>query len=196
MLETHDTPRFITQAGGDWYRARPAAIFQMTYQGAPSIYYGAEIGMEGAADPDSRRAYDWKLAEGVRPVRQLDGAQPEQVTPQRRASELFGLYQKLIETRKGSEALRRGEFEVLTTHNADQTIAYRRWVPGSDAQDAVVAINNNVVGREVEVPVGAFAKDGAAYVDALTGARFEVRDGTLDLGQVDGNWGAVLLREG
>ncbi len=200
ILESHDTPRYITQAGGDWYRARPAAIFQMTYQGAPSIYYGAEIGMEGASDPDSRRAYDWKLAEGATKgadvQRKLDGGQPENVTPQKRASELFGLYQKLIETRKGSEALRRGEFEVLRTHNDDNTISYRRWVPGNDAKDAVVAINNNVVERQLKVPVGKFAADGTSFVDALSGAKFVAKGGELDLGRVDGNWGAVLLREG
>ena len=124
----------------------------------------------------------------------LDGAQPEKVTEQQKANELFGLYQKLIETRKGSEALRRGEFEVIKTHNDNQTIAYRRWVPGSDAQDAVVALNNNVVGREVNVPVGKFATEGTAFVDALTGTKHVVKDGTLALGELDGNWGAVLLR--
>jgi glycosidase len=195
ILESHDTPRFITQAGGDWYRARPAAIFQMTYQGAPSIYYGAEIGMEGAADPDSRRSFDWKLADGIRPVRQLDGGQGGRVSPQQKANELFGLYQKLIETRKGSEALRRGEFQPLATHNDDQTLSYRRVVPGNDAQDAIVALNNNVVSRAVTVPVGKFASDGTSYVDALSGSKFLVKDGKLSLGELDGNWGAVLLRE-
>ena len=195
-LESHDTPRFITQAGGDWYRARPAAIFQMTYQGAPSIYYGAEIGMEGGPDPDSRRAFDWKLADKVHAPATLDGSQKRGAVPaQDRANQLFGLYQKLIETRKGVDALRRGEFEVVKTHNDKNVLAYRRYMDG-DAKDAVVAINNAVTDRQIRVPVGEFASDGTAYRDALTGAEYRVKDGAVDLGRVDGNWGAVLVREG
>lgn len=195
MLESHDTPRFITQAGGDWYRMRPAAIFQMTYQGAPSIFYGAEIGMEGAADPDSRRAYDWKTADRAAAAPQApDGTGGPAAGQQDRAPQLFGLYQRLIETRKGVEALRRGDFEVLATHNDDNTLAYRRWVNG-DAKDAVVALNNNVVARNVSVPVGGFATDGTAFVDALNGQRHTVKAGKIDLGAVHGNWGAVLIRD-
>jgi glycosidase len=195
ILETHDTPRYITEAGGDWYRARPAAIFQMTYQGAPSIYYGAEIGMEGGRDPDSRRAFDWKLAERMKVPDELDGSSRRRaIAPEDRAGQLFGMYQKLISARKGSDALRRGEFKVLSTHNDDGTLSYRRWVDG-DAKDAVVALNNATVGRELSVPVGGFAPDGTSYVDALSGSKVTVKDGALDLGTVDGNWGAVLLRQ-
>jgi glycosidase len=196
-LESHDTPRFVTEAGGDWYRERPAAIFQMTYQGAPSIYYGGEIGMEGGGDPDSRRAFRWDVADALHPVEPGSARQVSSATAtggQERANQLFGLYQRLIETRKGVTALRRGEFQVVKTHNDDGVLAYRRWVDG-DAKDAVVAINNATASRRVTVPVDGFAADGTAYVDALSGARYTVSHGVVDLGQVDGNWGAVLVRE-
>jgi len=195
ILESHDTPRFITQASGDWYRARPAAIFQMTYQGAPSIYYGAEIGMEGGADPDSRRAFDWNVADNLKPPSTLTGEQHRRgVAPDEKANQLFGLYQRLIDTRKGTDALRRGEFQVLTTHDSDNTMSYRRWVNG-DARDAVVAINNNVVGRDVTVPMQAFAPEGTSYTDALSGAKHVVSGGNIKLEHLDGNWGAILLRD-
>ncbi len=194
ILDSHDTPRFISQSGGDWYRLRPAAIFQMTYQGAPSIYYGSEIGMEGGADPENRRAMDWNIADNIAPTLKLDGDQQRGVAAPERANQLFGLYQKLIETRTGTEALRRGDFQVLSTHNDDNTIAYRRWIDG-DARDAVVALNNNVVDRDMVIPVRDFAKDGSAFVDALTGTRHVVKDGRIELERLDGNWGAVLLRE-
>jgi glycosidase len=197
-LESHDTPRFITQAGGDWYRARPAAIFQMTFQGAPSIYYGGEIGMEGGADPDSRRAFEWDVADRVAAPAKLEGTQvrgaASQVGRQARANQLFGLYQRLIETRKGVDALRRGEFEVIKTHNDKRVLAYRRFLEG-DAKDAIVAINNDTTHHDVTVPVGAFVADGATYRDALTGRAHTVADGSLALGPMDGNWGAVLVRD-
>ena len=57
LIGSHDTPRARTVMGGDPVRLRLAALLQLTLPGAPSIYYGDELGMEGAADPDCRRAY-------------------------------------------------------------------------------------------------------------------------------------------
>ena len=59
LLDSHDTPRFLTLAQGDESALRLATLFQMTYPGAPCIYYGDEIGMEGGHDPDCRRAFPW-----------------------------------------------------------------------------------------------------------------------------------------
>jgi cyclomaltodextrinase len=64
LLGSHDTPRFITMAGGDRAALRLATIIQMTVPGAPCIYYGDEIGMEGRADPDNRRSYPRDLQAG------------------------------------------------------------------------------------------------------------------------------------
>jgi cyclomaltodextrinase / maltogenic alpha-amylase / neopullulanase len=195
ILDTHDTPRFITQAGGDWYRQRPAAIFQMTYIGAPVVYYGAEIGMEGAKDPDTRRAMEWQYVDKSRGVGGFQAAKNgTEVSRQQRADQLFGLYQKLIETRKSEPALRRGDFQVLATHNDDSTMVYRRKLEGYD-RDAVVAINNNVVGKDIRVPLAEIAVDGTRFTDALSGRSYTVREGQILLDAVDGNFGAVLLRE-
>jgi cyclomaltodextrinase len=63
LLGSHDTARFLTECGGEEWRARLATIFQMTFPGAPGIYYGDEIGMEGGDDPGSRGAFMWTGAE-------------------------------------------------------------------------------------------------------------------------------------
>lgn len=47
LLDSHDTPRFVTIASGNRAALRLAALFQMTYPGAPCVYYGDEIGMGG-----------------------------------------------------------------------------------------------------------------------------------------------------
>ncbi len=59
ILDTHDTPRFVTAAGGDFSALHLAILMQMTLPGAPSIYYGTEVGLEGGRDPDCRRAFPW-----------------------------------------------------------------------------------------------------------------------------------------
>ncbi|HEY8238434.1 MAG TPA: glycoside hydrolase family 13 protein [Candidatus Limnocylindrales bacterium] len=58
-LGTHDTPRFLAMVGGDKAALRLAVLLQMTLPGAPSIYYGDEIGMTGEQDPGSRAAFPW-----------------------------------------------------------------------------------------------------------------------------------------
>lgn len=62
LLDSHDTYRFVTQAKSvDKLMSALAVMFM--YVGAPCIYYGTEIALEGNFDPDSRRTFDWAKAE-------------------------------------------------------------------------------------------------------------------------------------
>ncbi len=60
LLGSHDTPRFLTESGGELWRLRLATVFQLTFPGAPGIYYGDEVGMEGGDDPGCRGAFPWE----------------------------------------------------------------------------------------------------------------------------------------
>ncbi|MBN2416310.1 alpha amylase N-terminal ig-like domain-containing protein [bacterium] len=57
LIDSHDTVRFLTQAGGDIRRLELAVLFQMTYVGIPQIYYGDEVALQGGKDPDNRRPF-------------------------------------------------------------------------------------------------------------------------------------------
>ncbi len=59
LLGSHDTPRFLTLAGNDRRSLLLATLFQLTFPGAPGLYYGDELPMPGAGDPDNRRGFDW-----------------------------------------------------------------------------------------------------------------------------------------
>lgn len=65
LLSTHDQPRALHHLGEDRdpalakRRLRLAAFFQMTYPGAPTIYYGDEVGLGGGEDPFNRAPYPW-----------------------------------------------------------------------------------------------------------------------------------------
>lgn len=61
-LDSHDTPRLFTVLGGDARRQRLALAWQFAYPGVPCLYYGDEVGLEGGADPDNRRCFDWDRA--------------------------------------------------------------------------------------------------------------------------------------
>jgi cyclomaltodextrinase len=102
LLDSHDTPRFLSMAGGDPSAARLGALIQMTLPGAPCIYYGDEVGLPGGHDPDCRRGYPWD--------------------PARQDTALRDFYAGLIELRRNEPALRRGRFEVLCSRGS--AVAY------------------------------------------------------------------------
>lgn len=59
FIDTHDTARFLHAAGEDPRKQRLAAAIQLLLPGMPMIYYGDEVGMNGAGDPDCRRGMLW-----------------------------------------------------------------------------------------------------------------------------------------
>ncbi|MDO5436461.1 MAG: glycoside hydrolase family 13 protein [Clostridia bacterium] len=59
-LGSHDTARFLTEAGEDLRRLELAMAFQMLFPGAPAVYYGDEIGMKGENDPGCRGGMAWQ----------------------------------------------------------------------------------------------------------------------------------------
>ncbi len=137
LLDSHDTARFITQAGGDRSALALALLFLMTIPGAPCLYYGTEIGMAGGPDPDCRRAFPWDEAAWDHELRETT----------RRA----------IALRKARPALRRGTFERFYASNEVCTFGRRA------ADDAVVvAFNAGHEARTFNVDVGDLLPDGTA----------------------------------
>jgi neopullulanase len=59
LLDSHDMPRFLTCASGDKASLKLAWLFMFTIPGAPCIYYGDEVGVDGGHDPDCRKAFPW-----------------------------------------------------------------------------------------------------------------------------------------
>jgi cyclomaltodextrinase len=119
LIGSHDTPRARTVMGGDAAALRLATILQLTMPGAPSIYYGDELAMEGGADPDCRRAY---------PIR-MEDAGPE-------AAPTRGLVRTLLAARRDHVALRRGEVRVVAASERAVAIGHE-----ADGRRALVAVN-------------------------------------------------------
>jgi len=59
LLDSHDMPRFLTCASGDKDSLKLAWLFMFTIPGAPCIYYGDEVGVDGGHDPDCRKSFPW-----------------------------------------------------------------------------------------------------------------------------------------
>ncbi len=93
LLDSHDMPRFLSCAGGDKNSLKMAWLFLFTIPGAPCIYYGDEIGVDGGHDPDCRKAFPWDESKWDR--------------------DLLEFVKVCISLRKEHPSLRRGEYKRI-----------------------------------------------------------------------------------
>ena len=126
LLDSHDTPRFLTCVGNDKNALKLAWQFLFTFPGAPCIYYGDEIGIDGSHDPDCRKSFQWDESKWDNDLRDY--------------------LKKLIVLRKAHPALRTGEYKKL--YAEDGVVVYER----TDSREKLlVAINASESTRHVEV---------------------------------------------
>jgi len=171
-LSNHDIPRFLHRAGGDHWRLKLAAIFQMTFVGAPKIYYGDEIGMTGGRDPDNRRTFNWDESTWNTAV--------------------FNLHRSLISIRNSLPALRTGSFRSMVVDNANRIYAFGRW---DAANQIAVVLNAQPFRQTVTIPVWQLSvPNGTVMRDRLSGTDHTVVNGMVTV-TVDGHYGAILVRQ-
>ncbi|MHB2015890.1 MAG: glycoside hydrolase family 13 protein [Candidatus Xenobia bacterium] len=154
--------RFSTRAPGpgDLQLQKLMALFQMTYVGAPMIYYGDEAGMWGATDPDCRQPMLWPDMHFAPAVMGPDGhAHPPDPVAFNR--DLFDTYRHLIHIRRDQDALQLGDFHTLVTDDAHHVYAFSRTWQG---QTIIVALNPTNQPQTVTVPSGSYLNllDGAS----------------------------------
>lgn len=142
-LSNHDHSRFLTRtnhkagrigtagataANEDLNPAimREAVVIQMTWPGAPTIYYGDEAGLCGWTDPDNRRSFPW-------------GSEDR---------ELIRLHKEMISIHKAYQSLKTGSLKFI--YGANGVIGYGRF---TDDEQFVILVNNNASEVNVQVPV-------------------------------------------
>ncbi len=156
LVDSHDTARILwlltpgsattadkelnaANVAAGKQRVKIASLIQFTLPGAPTIYYGDEVGMTGNDDPDTRRTYPWADL----------GGSPDQA--------MFTHYQTLAKIRKANPALTDGSLQVLFADDAAGTVAYGR---KTTAQAALVVINKSTASQTVNIPMAGFLQDG------------------------------------
>ena len=125
LLDSHDVSRFLSLCGGDARRYRLAVLFQLTFPGMPSIFYGDELGAMGVREEEYRRAMPW--ADG-------DVA-------------LWDFFRRAIALRRAHAALRGGSFRILRAESGERLLIYAREGGG---ERLTVAINAG--GESVRLP--------------------------------------------
>ena len=184
----------------DWDPAiaklKSAALVQMTMPGAPTIYYGDEVGLVGPVakdgsgvwqdDPYNRQPFPWLDETGTPPYYARLQSQDEQ-------DELYDYYAALTGERNTHPALRTGDYRTLLVYDSQQLYAYGRNLPGVDS--AVVLINRNNNPQAIDLDVSGYLPIGTTYRDALSTATYTVNsEGKLAAVSAPANGGAVLVR--
>jgi alpha-glucosidase len=191
-LSNHDHSRFLTRTNGKVGRIdtlghqaaheginygvmREGVVFQMTWVGAPTIYYGDEAGLCGFTDPDNRRTYPWGFEN----------------------RDLIDFHKIMIRIRKESSAIRTGSLRILT-HDVGR-LSYVRF---NQKEQVVVALNNTEKVKKLTIPVwiGELPMEGVmkrvmySYEDGYVAEpeKVVIKDGEVILSM--GAYSAVVLK--
>lgn len=180
-LSNHDHSRFLTRTNHKVGRAedlgteaaerdvnkgvfREAVVVQMTWPGAPTIYYGDEAGLCGFTDPDNRRTYPWGNED----------------------QSLIEFHRDIIAIHKRYEAFRTGSVKLLS--GGGNILCYARF---NRKEQFVIAVNNDELARYLKLSVWGvgmpkdceleqimFTNEGGYSVMPVT---YQAKNGYLDL---------------
>lgn len=176
LLSSHDTPRILTQCGGDRELAKLAAAIQFTWVGTPSVYYGDEIGMEGDKDPDNRRCMEWDKA-----------------TAQ---NDFLTYYRRLIALRNESPVLQSGDPVILASNDGEATASYARVLDADKGQIVLVALNRSDSAREVTIPMAKVGRRSFDFIDSLGGRPVTVQPGKVTVKLAPKSAAVLIPRSG
>jgi len=170
----------------DYAVQRLMALFQMTYVGAPMVYYGDEAGMWGANDPCCRKPMLWEDLQYSPESYNPDGTQRAEPDSVAVNTSLLQAYKRLIHLRNQHRALSLGDFQTLLIDDSRQLYAFRR---SYGDQSLIVALNNTRRPQRAELHLA----HGERLVDVLNGEEeYPVEAGSVSL-PLQPLWGAVLL---
>ncbi len=180
IIDSHDKVRFMSYADGDitlttgdaieigwnnppvvnypqsYDKQKLALAYLLTIPGLPVIYYGDEIGLTGAADPDNRRMMQFD--------NQLDDLQKSTLE----------VVRKLSSVRKNSSALLYGDFYTL--HSSKNIYAFIR----SDMNEKVIVVLNKGIEHEnISLTIPAVSDE--EFIDLLNGETITAKDGKVDV---------------
>lgn len=141
LLDTHDTPRFLSCVSSDKTALKLAWLFMFSYPGAPCVYYGDEIGIDGEHDPFCRKAFPWDESKWDK--------------------DLLNYVKEVVALRTKNPALRRGDYKRLWS--AEGVYVFSRSFEG---KTLVVALNASELPQQVHVTYEAKTKPKPVFGEA------------------------------
>jgi neopullulanase len=170
LLSSHDMPRFLSLISNRVQNFRLAILFQMTYPGAPCVYYGDEIGMVNGPSrnpEDARYAFSWDQASWN--------------------YQIHDFVQQCIQLRRKNSALTTGDFKIIFADDNKFTYARR-----TKTQTLVIVINNSDTLNKVDVDLNPHFPPQTRLKDLLTGNSINLHGGILHEFRLDPKSGVIL----
>lgn len=183
LLSSHDQPRALFHFGYADETSTPEAItsakqklrlalfFQAMFPGAPTIYYGDEVGVTGGEDPLNRATYPWAD----------EGGTPD--------LDLLKDVKKLLQVRNQNAVLRQGSLSAPLVLDEHVIVLARQlgktW--------AFSATNNGQAAKTITVKIPTEAAK-LAFLDPLTGEQTRAENGMLKI-QIPAQFGTVLISQ-
>lgn len=144
VLDTHDVPRFLTLCEGNCMKFRLAVVFQMTFIGIPSIFYGDEQGIQGSIEDEYRQPMKWE------------------------DKKFFKFYQTLIKLRRSNAALCTGSFHTVSAEKGKHLYLFER---RCKTQAIFVALNAG--DRKEVIPVFGGESNKCLLQEGVSGKEIE-----------------------
>ena len=168
----HNAPNYLIRKPNDRDRSiqRMVVLMQMSYVGAPMIYYGDEAGMWGASDPDDRQPMVWEdMKFDPQTIDPRGGSEEPQ--PVGFDKEVFGFYRSAIAFRRAHAALTRGDYTLLNADDDADVLAFAR---RGASESLVAAFNRGDTSHTVSLRLASGAGDAAVL--AKPGVLFSTAD--------------------
>jgi glycosidase len=182
-----DNPKYDTRKPNEYEIniAKLMIIFQMTYVGAPMVYYGDEVGMWGANDPDCRKPMIWsdlKYDDESYLPNQTKRVVQDKVGVNK---DLFQHYKKLISIRNENPAFQLGDFKIVFANNKKEMFAFSR---NYKDEKIIVVLNNSTQAQIIEIRAPANTK----WIDLLNGnAEYQSTKSKIEV-SIQAKWSAIL----
>ncbi len=171
LVGSHDTPRILTLCKNDPDVLKIIYAFLFTYIGAPTIFYGDELGIRGMNDPDCRQPMEWDCMNWNEDLRNN--------------------VKKLIKLRRDKDVLRMGKFESLKVLNG--VFAYKRF----DSNEEIFVIINPSESSYHHFPLRTGTQKAAkrTWIDYLSNNTFLEQNGEIIINDLKNKSAMIILHD-
>lgn len=158
----------------DYAMQKRMAVFQFVFPGSPMIYYGDEVGMWGANDPDCRKPMLWADKQYAPEQYNVDQSLRMQADSVAVNTDMLQFYRKLATLREQHPVLTYSNCTIFPTRKHSDMV---EMVKMSEDETIEISINNGTRARKIRIK----SEQDFVYTELLSGKEFSSKNGKLKI---------------